>query len=64
MTVVYVIVGVIAWFILGCAVLSLVDNNQELYHWVWDEAPNGCFSMVAIFLFPIVAGYYLYRRAK
>jgi hypothetical protein len=55
-------IALIVWFILGCGVLAGIDTNQELYEWVWDKAPNGCFSMLAIFLFPIVAIYYIYRK--
>jgi hypothetical protein len=56
--------GIVVWFILGCGVLAGIDTNQELYEWVWDRAPNGCFSMLAIFLFPIVAIYYIYEKRK
>jgi hypothetical protein len=56
--------AVVAWIILGCGVLAGIDTNQELFEWVWDKAPNGCFSMVAIFLFPIVAIYYIYNKRK
>jgi nitrate reductase NapE component len=61
---IFIIVGIVIWFILGCAVLAGIDRNQELYEWVWDKAPNGLFSMLAIFLFPIVAIAYIYRKRK
>jgi len=54
----------IVWIVLGCGVLAWVDVNQELYEWVWDKAPTGYFSMLAIFLFPIVAVAYIYRKRK
>lgn len=59
---IFITFGIISWFVLGCAVLAGIDTNQELFEWVWDKAPNGCFSMLAIFLFPIVAIYYIYRK--
>lgn len=56
---IFVIFGVILWYILGCVVLALIDTNQELYEWVWNKAPNDYYSMLAIFLFPIVAIVYI-----
>jgi|WetSurSiteA1Bulk_404760.scaffolds.fasta_scaffold10845_5 hypothetical protein len=59
---IYIIIGVVAWYVLGCIVLASIDTNQELYEWVWDKAPNGWYSMLAIFLFPLVAINYIYRK--
>lgn len=55
---------VIVWIVLGCGVLAWVDVNQELYEWVWDKAPGGYFSMLAILLFPIVAIVYIRGKRK
>ncbi len=50
------------WYVLACVVLSAIDWENELYIWVWEKAPNGWYSMLALALWPVVAIVYLKRR--
>jgi hypothetical protein len=57
-----ILTGFAANLFVGSVVLSVVDRNNALYHWVWKASPYYLLSILTVTLWPLVVTAYLFRR--
>lgn len=58
----YVLVGLLLWMLVGCVLLATIDTRGELLAWT-KEAPYGL-GVLVILLWPIVIVVFLRRKVS
>lgn len=57
-----IIAAITVWFLLGCAVLAFIDDeNKSLFNWC-KSCPLPCGYELTVFAWPIIAFYWLRQR--
>lgn len=51
----------VGWYLLGCGILALIDESEELLNWV-NNAPHPFVRYIAIMLWPMIVA--MYRNPK
>lgn len=54
MLILYVYCGFLLYLFIGCCVMSLLDRNQEVLHWL-QECPSAIISVTIFLLWPVLA---------
>ena len=58
----WIIAGLLAWFVVGCGVLAAIDHNdQRLFRWA-SSCPLPFGYELTVILWPLIVAYALCRR--
>lgn len=60
---VWIILGIMGWYVLGTIAFLVADPSEELIKWVY-SAPNIFLWFLAFILWPVIIIVYHFRKVK